>query len=123
MAEERRKGLNYKWIGIGFIAMVVLAIAGLSYLIIFLGVGMERLYVELGLIWLDSFFIGGLIIGRMSPGRTILEPAIAAVLALIALFLLVEIGIFQTKILIILIHAFLFALVGGYLGEKWQGTI
>ncbi|MFQ5975436.1 MAG: hypothetical protein ACE5J5_03855 [Candidatus Hydrothermarchaeales archaeon] len=117
------EGLNFKWIAIGFVCMIVLAIAGFAYMFIVSGMGIETMEMKVVLIWLDSFFIGGVVIGKMSPGKTIMEPAIAAILALLALFLAVDISIFQINAIIILIHAFIFALIGGYIGERWQGTI
>ncbi len=120
LAEE---GLNFKWIGIGLVCMFVLAIAGFAYTYIVSGMGIHVIDMKVALIWLDAFFIGGVIIGKMSPGKTILEPAIAAILALLLLFLAVDIGIFQINVIILMLHAFLFALIGGYIGERWQGTI
>ncbi|MEE8358296.1 MAG: hypothetical protein V3R82_02685 [Candidatus Hydrothermarchaeales archaeon] len=120
MAEE---GLSFKWMGIGLVCMFVLAIAGFAYTYIVSGMGIQVIDMKVALIWLDAFFIGGVIIGKMSPGKTILEPAIAAILALLLLFLAVDIGIFQINVIILMIHAFLFALIGGYIGERWQGTI
>jgi len=120
LAEE---GLSFKWMGIGLICMFVLAIAGFAYTYLVSGIGIQVIDMKVALIWLDSFFIGGVVIGKMSPGKTILEPAIAAILALLLLFLAVDIGIFQINVIILMIHAFLFALIGGYIGERWQGTI
>ena len=116
-------GLSVQWIGIGLVCMFVLAIAGFAYTYIVSGMGIQVIDMKVALIWLDSFFIGGVVIGKMSPDKTIVEPAIAAILALLLLFIVVDINIFQANVIILMIHAFMFALIGGYMGERWQGTI
>ncbi len=71
---------------------------------------------------LGIFFVGGLLVGRLSPGRTIQEPAVAGVFGLVmvvALQLLVGmINIFG--LLLGAPFSFAMSYLGGWVGEKWQ---
>ncbi len=74
------------------------------------------------------YFLGGMFTGRLSPGITMKEPAVAGGLAGILYFIfLVVIGAdFTVVIFSALIGVPLFAgaaYFGGWVGEKWQGTI
>lgn len=68
------------------------------------------------------FFSGGLIVGRLSPGRTIQEPAVAGLLGVVVLFglqlLAGMINIFG--LLIGTPFCFGMAYFGGWTGEAWQ---
>ena len=78
--------------------------------------------VALGAGLLASFFIGGVVIGRLSKGRTIVEPGLAACLA--AGVLLLVTGALDKGMAAMLCAApvlALLAMAGGWLGEKWQG--
>lgn len=76
----------------------------------------------LALIALGAFALGGFIVGRFSKGKTILEPAVSAAIA-IGLTLLLS-GQFSVLGLVIGgLFPFLAGLLGGWLGEKAQGTI
>lgn len=85
-----------------------------------------RLQVVLNL---SSYFIGGFIIGLISPGIRMLEPAIGAAISvaltlLIAVFLpSVFLRVTQDKLLIGGAIAFALALAGAYLGERLAGNI
>ena len=83
--------LNIKWIIIG-----AAVICGLNQL---LSIGLvNTLYlplvdsmggtparvIYLSTVLLGSFFVGGLLVGWMSPGETLTEPAIASVIAVVA---------------------------------------
>lgn len=96
--------IDFRWVGIGTVVIIVLAYIGLivgaitgsaavSYLLIFL-----------------SYFVGGVIIGKKSPGRTIIEPGIASAIA--SLFP----GISGLGIGV----SFIMGIAGGYIGERWQ---
>ena len=102
----------------GFLYMIGLQIMG-SMVLSALGL------ISMGfvaLVGMGSYFVGGVIVGKRSPGKTIKEPAIAAVLA-VALNLLLS-GNFNIMFLIFgSMIPFFSALAGGYVGEKWQGTI
>lgn len=98
--------IDIKWVGIGTLVIIVLAYIGLI-----IGAITGSLAVSYLLIFL-SYFVGGVIIGKKSPGRTIIEPGIASAIA--SLFP----GISGLGILI----SFLMGVAGGYMGEKWQGA-
>ncbi len=98
--------IDFKWVGIGTIIIIVLA-----YVSLIVGAVAGSLAVSYLLIFL-SYFAGGIIIGKKSPGKTIIEPGIASAIA--SLFP----GISGLGILI----SFLMGVAGGYVGEKWQGS-
>jgi hypothetical protein len=65
------------------------------------------------------------VVGRMSSGRTVKEPAVAAVLSLLILFVL-QLFLGMLNILGLILGAplcFGLAYLGGYVGEKWQEKI
>lgn len=79
------------------------------------------LLVALGAGLLASFFIGGVVIGRLSKGRTIVEPGLAACLASSGLLLVT--GALESGFAAALCSApvlALLAMAGGWLGERWQ---
>lgn len=98
--------IDFKWVGIGTIVIIVLA-----YVSLIVGAVAGSLAVSYLLIFL-SYFAGGIIIGKKSPGKTIIEPGIASAIA--SLFP----GISGLGIVI----SFIMGVAGGYVGEKWQGS-
>lgn len=112
------RGIDWKWIGLGVLVMfgtnfaggLAVGLAGLSGPGAFAAVGIA------------AFVAGGFLVGRFSAGKTILEPAVSAVIAL-AIGLLVQ-GTFSLVTLLIGgLLPFGCGLLGGWLGEKAQGTI
>lgn len=84
-------------------------------------------WIMLGLS-LVVYFLGGMLTGRLSPGITMKEPATAGIFAGIGyfLFLLFIGGDFSVVIFSSIIGVPAFAgaaYVGGWVGEKWQGTL
>jgi hypothetical protein len=70
------------------------------------------------------YFLGGLLVGRMSAGETVNEPAVAGVLALVAVFVL-QVTVGMVNIIGLVIGApfcFGLAYMGGLLGERWQSA-
>jgi hypothetical protein len=70
-----------------------------------------------------TYFLGGLLVGRMSKGRTVKEPAVAAVLAVLVIFV-VQFFMGMVNIIGLIVGApfcFGVAYLGGLVGEKWQG--
>jgi hypothetical protein len=127
-------GLDWKWIGIGVAVMIVLnlvagVILGLVMAPALEGVtspdevqfsgGQALLAAVLNFL---AFAIGGFIVGVKSSGRTILEPGISAAIAvLIALLISGSFGI--VNLIVAGIVPFLAGVLGGWLGEKRQGTV
>ena len=80
-----------------------------------------------GLLHVTSFFLGGLVIGFISPGVRVAEPAIAAALAILVISLLTFFTPYSFfrfslgKLVIASTIAFFLALKGAALGEKLSG--
>jgi type II secretory pathway component PulF len=123
--------LDWKWIGIGALIMIAMSLVAGFILTIFLAPQLEGMTDpteiqlsggQLALIALLNFLayvIGGFIVGVKSAGRTILEPALAAALA-VAIALLVS-GVFSVGNLIAGgLVPFFAGLLGGWLGERRQ---
>ena len=127
-------GLDWKWIGIGVVVMIVLnLVAGLIAGLV-LGSQLEGVTdpaevqlsggqaLLLAVLNFLAFAIGGFIVGLKSAGRTILEPGISAAIAvLIALLISGNFGI--VNLIAGGIVPFVAGVLGGWLGEKRQGTV
>lgn len=82
-----------------------------------------------------SFFVGGILVGRMSAGVTLKEPAAAGAVACLVVFFVAKnfvwagaqgYRIYDVKVayLVLMLPVCVgLAYVGGWVGEKWQGTI
>lgn len=82
-----------------------------------------------------SFFVGGILVGRMSAGVTLKEPAAAGAVACLVVFFVAKSFIVagvqgyrvfdvQVTYLVLMLPVCVgLAYVGGWVGEKWQGTI
>lgn len=130
----RHGGLQWRWVVLG--TLVTLGICGIAAAATVAvaasatlrGVAedegaAESLLVTAGCGFLLGFFLGGVLVGRMSKGRTIVEPGLSAVLA--ALVLLGLAGVLDrglTPLLCATPVLALLSLVGAWLGEKWQGA-
>ena len=126
--------LDWKWIGIGVVVMVVLNLIAGLILGLFLGSQLEGVTspadVQLsgGQIALASllnflaFAIGGFIVGLKSAGRTILEPGISAAIAVL-IALLISGNFSIVNILAGGLVPFVAGVLGGWLGERQQGTV
>ena len=124
--------LDWKWIGLG--ALIMIALSLVASIILGFDIGSELEGVtdpaDIQDIQLSggqiafaavlnflAFVIGGFIVGIKSAGRTILEPAIAAALA-VAIALLLT-GVFTLGNLVAGgLEQFLPGLLGGWLGER-----
>ena len=92
--------LDWKWIGIGVVVMIVLNLIAGLILGLFLGSQLEGVtspedvQLSSGQVVLASvlnflaFAIGGFIVGLKSTGRTILEPGISAAIAVVIALLI-----------------------------------
>jgi hypothetical protein len=123
--------LDWKWIAIGVLVMVVLNfIAGLVLALVLPSesvTDVEHMTVSgfqmllLVSINILIFGIGGFIVGVKSAGRTIIEPGISAALAVV--IALVISGNFSiVNLLAGGLLPFVAGVVGGWLGELRQGT-
>jgi hypothetical protein len=93
--------------GTGAVSLVILAFYAMLLLIM---VGVD-------------FFLAGIIIGRLSKGRTILEPAISAILALSLMVIIIPRGVGTWAFVLLVFSApliFGVGCLGGWLGELWQ---
>ena len=124
---ERRyqqEGLSLQWLGLALVVQ-----AALTGIVIF---GLPRAVSVLdfeggnGMIMcIPIWFVGGILTGIVSPGRTFIEPTVAAfVVSVPTTFLLVEsqtVRILPTFLYVILAAiGVLFTLIGAYVGERVQ---
>ena len=126
--------LDWKWIGIGVVVMVVLNLIAGLILGFFLAPRLEGVAspkdVELsgGQIVLAAvlnflaFTIGGFIVGLKSAGRTILEPGISAAIAVL-IALLISGSFTVVNLLAAGLVPFIAGLLGGWFGERRQGAV
>lgn len=123
--------LDWKWIGIGTAIMIALNLVGGIILAAVLGSQLEGvsdpadIQLTSGQIGLAAalnflaFAIGGFIVGVKSAGKTILEPAIAAAVA-VAIALVLSGNLSVGNLIAGGLVPFLAGLLGGWLGEKRQ---
>jgi hypothetical protein len=126
--------LDWKWIGIGVVVMIVLNLIAGLILGLFLGSQLEgvtspeQVQLSGGQVLLASvlnflaFAIGGYIVGLKSAGRTILEPGISAAVAVV-IALLISGNFTIVNIIAGGIVPFIAGVLGGWLGERRQGTV
>jgi hypothetical protein len=125
--------LDWKWIGIGVLVMVVLNFITGVILALFLApqlqgaAGPEDVALSGGQVVLVAllnflaFLIGGFIVGLKSAGRTILEPGISAAIAVL-IALLLSGNFTVVNLLAVGLVPFIAGLLGGWFGERRQGT-
>lgn len=121
--------LDWKWVGIGVLIMFTLSIVAGIILAVVLGSQLKgvtspadimmtpgQIAIAAALNFL-AFAVGGFIVGRKSTAKTILEPAIAAALA-VAVGLLLSGNFTVGNILAGGLVPFFAGLLGGWLGER-----
>jgi hypothetical protein len=125
--------LDWKWIGIGVVVMVVLnLINGLILALLLVprlegAAGSENVVLSGAQILIVAvlnflgFAIGGLIVGLKSAGRTILEPGISAAIAVL-IALLISRNFTVVNLLAVGLLPFIAGVLGGWIGERQQGT-
>ena len=121
--------LDWKWIAIGLVIMIALSILGGLLVGLILGpqvtaaASPEEVTLTGGqalqalAVNMLSFLLGGFIVGIKSVGRTILEPGISALVAVLVVLLISH----QLSVMNLLIGGlvpFIAGVVGGWLGEK-----
>jgi hypothetical protein len=134
MEEEMTGKLDWKWIGIGVVVMIVLNLVAGLILALLLGSELEGAtspedvqlsgsqVVLAAVLNFLAFAIGGFIVGLKSAGRTILEPGISAAIAVL-IALLISGNFTIGNIIAGGIVPFLAGVLGGWLGERRQGTV
>jgi ABC-type dipeptide/oligopeptide/nickel transport system permease subunit len=127
--------LDWRWIGIGTLIMFGLNLLAALVILPLLGgaqpvspdtasadavadVGAGRLLLA-ALLSFASFAVGGYIVGTRSAGRTVVEPAISAAIA-VAISLLIGGAFTLGNLLAGGLVPFLAGLLGGWLGERRQ---
>jgi hypothetical protein len=127
------RNLDWKWIAIGVLIMVALNIAAGFVLALVLGpevqgaTNVEDITLSGGQVALAavinflSFVIGGFIVGIKSAGRTILEPGISAAIAVV-IALLISGNFTVVNMIAGGLVPFVAGVIGGWLGERQQGT-
>lgn len=123
-----KESFDWKWVLVGMLCIIagnIVAYLMLHNWIQDLIFKQERVLVGAALVAgvsLVIFFLGGVVVGRMSSGRTLKEPAVAAVLSLVVIFVL-QLFLGMLNILGLIVGAplcFALAYLGGYVGESWQ---
>jgi hypothetical protein len=125
--------LDWKWIGIGVVTMIVLNLAGALLLGLVLGPqlrgvsNVEEITLTSGQMWLAllinvlSFLIGGFIVGIKSTGRTIIEPGISALVAVL-IVLVISRQLTAGNLIVGGLVPFAAGILGGWLGERRQSS-
>ena len=125
--------LDWKWIAVGVVIMVVLNLAAGLLLGLVFGPQLrgaaspEEISLSGGQVLLAlvinvlSFLIGGFIVGIKSAGRTILEPGISALIAVL-LALVISRQLTVINLIIGGLVPFVAGVLGGWLGERRQAS-
>jgi hypothetical protein len=126
--------LDWKWIGIGVVVMIVLNLIAGLILGLFLGPQLESaarpedIQLSGGQVTLAAvlnflaFAIGGFIVGLKSVGRTILEPGISAAVAVL-IALLFSGNFSAVNLLAAGLVPFVAGVLGGWFGERQHVTV
>lgn len=126
--------MDWKWIGIGVVIMIGLNIAAGLIAMLVMGAQLQEAgaldeltlsggqMLFLAVLNFLAFLIGGFIVGLKSAGKTILEPGVSAAIAV--LFALALSGNFSLGGLLAGgVVPFAAGILGGWLGERRQGTM
>jgi len=120
----KQEGFSVLWCGIGIVVQAVLTAA----LVIGLPMVVGALDFEGSngmAVCIPVWFVGGLLLGMISPGKTFIEPVVAAFLVAIpTVFYLAKSQTVRTMpsfmYVIMALIGVMFTLVGAYLGERVQ---
>ena len=125
--------LDWKWIAIGVLIMIVLNVVGGLILALVLqpdvheAGNVEEITLSSGFIVIAavvnflSFAIGGFIVGVKSAGRTILEPGISAAIAVLIALMIVG-NLTVVNMITGGLVPFIAGMIGGWLGERRQAA-
>lgn len=124
-----RRRIAWGWVATGAIVMVILfgAVLGFARFNELFSAFADRPIDEFGgrEIWLASlpaFLLGGIVVGRGSPGFTIKEAALAALPATIVVAVLAQGRLGLPAIGALVVVGMILALVGGIIGERLQAS-
>ncbi len=120
----QQEGVSMQWMLIAFAVQSVLTAAlvfGLPMVLTFLDFEGQGGMVVCIPVW----FLGGLLVGMISPGRTFIEPAVASlIVAIPTTFLLIQSQTVRTMpVFLYVVFAaigILLTLIGSYIGERIQ---
>ncbi len=120
----QQEGVSIPWLLIAFLVQGVLTAAivfGLPMVVPILDFEGQNGMLMCTPVW----FVGGLLVGMISPGRTFIEPAVASLLVAIpTTFLLIQSQTVRTMplflYLIFAVIGILLTLIGAYMGERIQ---
>lgn len=126
--QNQQTGFSPLWIAISFVIYLVLQ----GIFLVGLDIALDA-YDPQGfwglVISIPIWFVGGIIVGRLSPGRTFIEPMIGAILACIPtvayiMWITAE-GFMPSMLELVMLGGMgvMISLFGGFLGEKLQGKI
>lgn len=104
--------ISIKWVAMSTLVIIVFAIIGGIIGAVIGDLGVSYLFIFL------SFFAGGIITGKKSPGKTVIEPGIASAIALSIMAIVFDAGGSMFSMAV----AFIMGVAGGYFGERWQGA-
>ena len=125
--------LDWKWIAIGVAVMVALSLIAGIILALVLGsqikdaTSIQNITLSSGqlvliaVINILAYAIGGFIVGVRSAGRTVIEPGISAAIAVL-IALLISGNFTVVNLIAGGLIPFVAGVVGGWLGERRQGT-
>jgi hypothetical protein len=132
--EDLMRKLDWKWIAIGVVVMVVLNFIAGIVLAFVLGpqikdaTNVENITLSGGQLVLIAvinilvFAVGGFIVGVRSVGRTIIEPGISAAIAVL-IGLLISGNFTVVNLIAGGLIPFVAGVVGGWLGERRQEKV
>ncbi|MCZ7685237.1 MAG: zinc finger Ran-binding domain-containing protein [Sandaracinaceae bacterium] len=122
---DQQEGFSPKWAAVAFAVYLVLQAIALALLPLVISSydpqGFSALMISLGL-----WFVGGILVGWLSPGRTFVEPAVGALFAVIpTVWWIVAItpdgfDVSMTAYVIGGLLGAMMSLFGAFLGEKLQ---
>ena len=120
---------QWMWISFGIFIVTELILGGLvGGLVVGKFMSLHLRFMLQGLLNLIAYFVGGVIIGLISPGVRIYEPAVGAFLSVLVMLVLTLFTPFSfihfslTKVLIGGGIAFFLALTGAKIGERMAGN-
>ncbi len=129
MSEQKRFSKQWMWISFGIFIATELILGGLvGGVIVGNYMSISLRFMLQGLLNLLAFFIGGFIIGLISPGVRVYEPAAGAFLSVLTMLILTLFTPFSfihfsiTKVIIGGGIAFFLALTGAKIGERVAGN-